>query len=154
MKKFSIVVPVYYNELNLPDTVPQLLALGEKLPQWDLELVFVDDGSGDQSLRILLDFHKQFPQQIKVVKLSRNFGSMAAIQAGYSVASGDCVGMIAADLQDPPELFLDMIDHWKKGSKAVFAVRSDRGTGTTVTFVDPKVRGTFPSVKLGFQYWF
>ncbi|WP_243370779.1 glycosyltransferase family 2 protein [Geotalea sp. SG265] len=134
MKKFSIVVPVYYNELNLPDTVPQLLALGEKLPQWELELVFVDDGSGDRSLQILLDFQKQFPLQIRVVKLSRNFGSMAAIQAGYAVATGDCVGMIAADLQDPPELFLQMIDHWERGRKAVFAVRSDRQESLTQKF--------------------
>jgi len=101
-KSFSIVVPVYYNELNIPDTVPQLLALSETLPEYRLELVFVDDGSGDRSLELLLDFQKQYPETIKVVKLTRNFGSMAAIQAGFLVATGTCVGVIAADLQDPP----------------------------------------------------
>lgn len=126
MKTFSIVVPVYYNELNLPDTIPQLLALEDKLDGYSLELVFVDDGSGDRSLEILLENQILFPQIIKIVKLTRNFGSMAAIQAGFSVATGDCVGMIAADLQDPPELFVDMISYWEKGVKAVFAVRSDR----------------------------
>lgn len=126
MKKISIVIPVYFNESNLPDTVPQLLSLGEKLPGYSLELVFVDDGSGDQSLSFLRDFQRQHPDQIKVVKLTRNFGSMSAIQAGFTVATGDCVGMISADLQDPPEIFLDMISHWEKGSKAVFAVRQDR----------------------------
>jgi dolichol-phosphate mannosyltransferase len=126
MKTFSIVVPVYYNELNLPDTIPHLLGLAEKLIDYQLELVFVDDGSGDRSLDTLRDFQSQFPNKIKVVKLTRNFGSMAAIQAGLTVAKGDCVGMIAADLQDPPELFLDMVRHWERGNKAVFAVRQDR----------------------------
>ena len=125
-KTISIIVPVYFNEPNLPDTVPQLLALGEKLTGYRLELIFVDDGSGDKSLVILLDYQKRFPKQIKVVTLTRNFGTMAALQAGLTVASGDCVGVIAADLQDPPELFLEMTRHWEGGVKAIFAVRSDR----------------------------
>lgn len=126
MHIFSIIVPVYFNELNLPDTIPQLLALEEKLPGFRLELVFVDDGSGDKSLEILQEYRQQFPDRIKVVKLTRNFGAVAAVQAGFTVASGDCVGVTAADLQDPPELFIDMISHWEKGIKAVLAVRSDR----------------------------
>ena len=125
-KTISIVVPVYFNEPNLPDTLPQLLALEEKLTGYKLELIFVDDGSKDQSLAILLDYRKRFPKQIKVVTLTRNFGTMAALQAGLKVATGDCVGVIAADLQDPPELFLEMTRHWEQGVKAIFAVRSDR----------------------------
>lgn len=126
MNTFSIVVPVYFNELNLPDTVPQLLALSDHLPGYNLELVFVEDGSLDRSLILLMDYQRQFPEIIKVVKLTRNFGTMAALQAGLTVATGNCVGVIAADLQDPPELFLDMIQHWEKGTKAIFAVRADR----------------------------
>ncbi len=126
MKKISIVIPVYFNESNLPDTIPQLLSLEEKLAEYSLELVFVDDGSGDRSLDVLRDYQSRSPERIKVVKLTRNFGSMSAIQAGFTVATGDCVGMISADLQDPPEIFLDMISHWEKGSKAVFAIRQDR----------------------------
>jgi dolichol-phosphate mannosyltransferase len=125
-KTITIVVPVYYNELNLPDTIPQLLSLEEKLPDYRLELVCVDDGSGDNSLALLLEYQKRFPGTVKVVKLTRNFGTMAALQAGLKVASGDCVGVIAADLQDPPELFLEMTRHWERGVKAIFAVRSDR----------------------------
>ena len=125
-KTLSIVVPVYFNEANLPDTIPQLLALTDGLPGYDLELVFVDDGSQDRSIEILLDARKQFPNQIKVVKLTRNFGAMAALQAGLTVATGDCVGVIAADLQDPPELFVEMTRHWEQGVKAIFAVRSNR----------------------------
>jgi len=126
MKTFSIIVPVYYNELNLPETVPQLLALQDRLPGYTLELVFVDDGSKDRSLEVLLDFQSRYPAQIRVAKLTRNFGSMSAIQAGFTIATGDCVGMISADLQDPPELFCEMIRHWENGTKAVFAVRQDR----------------------------
>lgn len=125
-KTLSIVVPVYFNEPNLHDTVPQLLALKQKLENYNLQLVFVDDGSKDNSLDILLDYQRQFPAQIKVVKLTRNFGTMAALQAGMTVATGDCVSVISADLQDPPELFVEMIHHWENGVKAVFAVRSDR----------------------------
>jgi len=126
MKKFSIVIPVYYNEQNLPETIPVLLKLKEKLPNYELELIFVDDGSKDRSLEILLNFQKKYPDIIKVVKLTRNFGGPAASQAGFSVAMGDCVGKISADLQDPPELFIDMIKHWENGVKAIFAVRKDR----------------------------
>jgi dolichol-phosphate mannosyltransferase len=126
MKTFSIVVPVYYNETNLPETIPQLVAIGSNLPGYQLELVMVDDGSGDDSLGVLRKFQREYPGLIKVVKLTRNFGSMAAIQAGFTVASGDCVGMISADLQDPPEIFLDMVRHWEQGTKAVFAIRGDR----------------------------
>ena len=122
----SIVIPVYFNELNLPDCIPQLLVLKDKLIGYELELVFVDDGSKDHSLDILLDYQKRYPRQIKVVKLTRNFGAMAAVQAGLTVATGDCVGLIAADLQDPPELFLQMASHWEQGVKAIFAVRSNR----------------------------
>jgi polyisoprenyl-phosphate glycosyltransferase len=125
-RALSIIVPVYFNEMNLPDTIPQLRALEPQLPGYRLELVFVDDGSSDGSLQVLLDFQRRYPDQIKVLKLTRNFGSMAAIQAGLTLATGDCVGMIAADLQDPPELFLEMVKRWESGSKAVFAVRSDR----------------------------
>ena len=130
----SIVVPVYFNALNLPETIPQLLALRERSGDTDIELVFVDDGSGDDSLAVLRGFQRAHPDRIRVVKLTRNFGSMAAIQAGLTVARGDCVGMIAADLQDPPELFLDMLAHWRAGSKAVFAVRADREDSASQRF--------------------
>ncbi|MDX2187071.1 MAG: glycosyltransferase family 2 protein [Opitutaceae bacterium] len=122
----SIVVPVYYNEANLPDTIPALLGLREQLAPTELELIFVDDGSGDGSLDLLVEAQRRHPDVVRVVKLSRNFGSMAAIQAGFSFAKGNCVGMISADLQDPIELFGTLIRHWRQGAKAVFAVRQGR----------------------------
>lgn len=126
MKKFSIIIPIYYNEPNLPVTIPRLIEIGEEIKDYLFELIFVDDGSGDKSLEILLEFQSKYPEIIKVVKLSRNFGSMSAIQAGLEVSDADCVGMTTADLQDPPELFLEMLKHWENGVKAVFAIRQDR----------------------------
>lgn len=126
MKKISIVIPVYFNEENLPETISRLLDLQNKLNQYQFELIFVDDGSKDKSLDMLLSFQIKNPKEIKIVKLTRNFGSMSAIQAGLTVSSGDCVGVIAADLQDPPELFVDMLKHWENGIKAVLAIRKNR----------------------------
>jgi glycosyltransferase involved in cell wall biosynthesis len=123
--KLSVVVPIYQNELNLPETIPRLLSLRDNL-SYELELVFVDDGSSDRSLEILLEYQRLYPKNILVVKLTRNFGAFAAIQAGLIKAAGDCVGVIMADLQDPPELLLDMVKNWEKGVKAVFAVRAHR----------------------------
>ncbi len=126
MARVSIVVPVFFNALNLPETIPQLLALQKELCGHELELVFVDDGSGDDSLRVLREWQARFPRQIHVASLSRNFGSMSAIVAGLAIATGDCVGMIAADLQDPPEMLVEMTRQWELGAKVVLAVRADR----------------------------
>jgi len=123
--KLSIVVPVYYNEENLPDTIPRLLALRDNIP-YELELIFVDDGSKDRSLEILLKYQASCPENILVIKLTRNFGEYSAVQAGLVKTTGDCVAVISADLQDPPELLIDMVKNWEKGIKAVFAVRSER----------------------------
>jgi glycosyltransferase involved in cell wall biosynthesis len=124
-KKFSIVIPIYFNELNIPHTVPRLQKLQEIIPNYDFEFIFVDDGSKDSSLKCLIK-EKEKDNRIKIIKLSRNFGSMSAIQAGLTFATGDCVGIISADLQDPPELFAEMISKWESGKKIVMATRSDR----------------------------
>lgn len=125
MKTFSIVVPIYFNEPNIPHLLPRLKALQDKLPDYALEFIFVDDGSGDASFALLVEEHRK-DQRIKIVKLSRNFGSMSAIQAGLKYATGDCAGIITADLQDPPELFTDMLAKWEQGNKIVMAFREGR----------------------------
>jgi glycosyltransferase involved in cell wall biosynthesis len=128
-KTFSIVIPVFQNEANLPDTIPKLLELQGSLGDYSLELVFVDDGSTDGSLGILRDYAKRIPDKIKVVKLTRNFGQTPAIQAGLRYASGDCVGIISADLQESHELFLEMISAWERGAKFVMGERHSREEG-------------------------
>ena len=135
LARLSIVVPVYFSEANIPDTVPQLLALRDQLGEIELELVIVDDRSEDRSLELLREWQAKYPAVIQVLRLSRNFGSMAAILAGIEAASGDCIGVIAADLQDPPELIIEMVRHWRNGTKVVFAVRADRDEGAIQKFV-------------------
>ena len=125
MKTFSIVVPIYFNELNIPHLIPRLKALQEKLPDYNFEFIFVDDGSKDDSFAVLLNEQKK-DKRIKIIKLSRNFGSMSAIQAGLQYVTGDCAGIITADLQDPPELFLEMLAKWEQGNKVVMAFREGR----------------------------
>ena len=126
MKVLSIIVPHYYNELNIPDTIPRLLALESSLPGYRLELVLVDDGSGDRTLELLLEWQRKEPTRIKVVKLTRNFGTMSAVQAALTLVTGDCVAELSADLQDPPELLIEMVSYWEKGAKAIVAVRTGR----------------------------
>ena len=125
MKIFSIVVPIYFNELNIPHLIPRLKGLQEKLPDYNFEFIFVDDGSQDGSFELLVSEQKK-DKRIKIIKLSRNFGSMSALQAGLRYATGDCAGIITADLQDPPELFLEMLAKWEQGNKVVMAFREGR----------------------------
>ena len=123
------------NERDLPDTIPALLALGEKLSGWRHELVLVDDGSQDRSREIILEAAKQNPTQIKAILLTRNFGQTAAIQAGLRHATGDCVGIISCDLQEPHELLVDMVHAWEAGAKFVLGERVERAEGRLHRFM-------------------
>jgi dolichol-phosphate mannosyltransferase len=126
-RSISIVVPVYFNSGSLPELFKELLLLKGRLKKkgLGLELIFVDDGSGDDSLAKLLAFRKG-RSDTKVVKLSRNFGSSHAIKTGYQMVKGHAFTCLSADLQDPPELVDTMVDHWLKGSKFVICERSSR----------------------------
>jgi dolichol-phosphate mannosyltransferase len=128
MKKVSVVIPVYYNEESLPLLFTEILAVEQKLleKKMQLELIFVDDGSGDGSLQELLKI-KQQRQNVKVVKHTRNFGAVRASKTGLQFVTGDCFLFLAADLQDPPELILQMVEKWQAGTKYVIGARSERG---------------------------
>ncbi len=127
MPKLSIIIPCYFNEANIPVTTAELLAT-EKLFSDDMtfEYIMVDDGSKDNTFQALTIFKNQHPDKVKLIKLSGNFGSYNAIQAGMKYATGDCNIVITADLQDPPALMVKMVDYWKKGVKLVLANREDR----------------------------
>lgn len=129
MKKFSIVIPVYQNEDNIHSTVPELLTLKHRLQNYDLQLIFVDDGSTDRSFELLVNYYKEYPSIVKLVRLTKNFGQTLAIREGIRTADGDCIGILSADLQDPPELFLEMIKQWESGVKLVIAEREQREEG-------------------------
>lgn len=126
---FSIVVPVYQNEANLSATVPRLLALQSLVHNWTIELIFVDDGSRDNSWNLLEEFAIQYGDKIKLVRLTRNFGQTPAIQAGLHHATGDCVGIISADLQEPCEMFVEMLHAWEAGGKFIIGERQTREEG-------------------------
>lgn len=125
MPELSVVVPVYNNELNLPDLFAEF---DRVLKGVDCELVFVNDGSWDSSWAILEREAKARPN-VRAVKLSRNFGSFTACVAGLSQAGGDCSVLISADLQDPPELIPKMLELWRQGKKVVLACREERDDG-------------------------
>jgi polyisoprenyl-phosphate glycosyltransferase len=120
----SVVVPVYWNAGTLPALLERLRAVGTQLPD-ELELLFVDDGSGDESFDLLRAEAERDPR-VRVLRLSRNFGSNAAILAGLTYASGDAVAVLAADLQDPPELLPELASAWRDGAEVVVAARRSR----------------------------
>ncbi len=127
MSKLSVVIPVYYNEGSLPLLIRELVAVEQRLKERliDLELIFVDDGSGDNSLQRLLEIKQARPATV-VVKLTRNFGAVHASKTGLGFVTGDCFTILAADLQDPPELILEMVEKWQSGAKVVLCERSER----------------------------
>ncbi len=124
MSRISIVVPVYYNADTLEDLYADMQdKILDKLG--DYELVFVDDGSGDNSWEIMNKIKAIDPHTV-LVKLSRNFGEHAALLAGLSVCTGDCAVTKQADLQEDSAIILEMYESWKKGNKVVLAVRKER----------------------------
>lgn len=125
MGLISIIVPVYYNAATLEALQERLAALADRHAGEDFEFIYVDDGSGDDSLAVLR-WLADHDRRVRVVKLSRNFGSQTAILAGISQARGEAVGFVAADLQDPPEALDEMIAAWRNGKRVVLAVRRDR----------------------------
>lgn len=122
----SVVVPVYGSEDILPHTYDRLhTVLAGLAPEFDYEIVFVDDGSPDGSLGVLRGLAAQDPR-VRVLALSRNFGHQTALTAGVDHARGDAVISIDDDLQDPPELIREMLDLWRAGNKVVYGVRAAR----------------------------
>ena len=126
MKTVSIVIPCYFNELNLLKTYKVLKEdVLDKRPDMQFEVICVDDGSKDNTLGVLKDL-QALDSRIKIIKLSKNFGEFRAILAGLTHASGACMAVMSADLQDPPYLITEMIQAWENGEKVVIAARTDR----------------------------
>lgn len=126
-EQVSIVVPVYRNSETLAETARRILEIRDKhFSHLKIEIVFVDDGSPDNSWEKLEAIRAANPECVTLVKLSRNFGQISAILAGYETASGDAIITISADLQDPIGLMVEMISHWESGQEIVIAHRQSR----------------------------
>ena len=124
MKKFkvSVVIPALNEAENIEPLLSRLVPVLEKYA--DYEVVFVDDGSQDNTILLLDEEHKR-NNKINYVSFSRNFGHQYALRAGIDYASGDCVISMDADLQHPPELIDEMIKEWLNGNDIVYTVRRD-----------------------------
>lgn len=127
MPKITIITPCYYNEKNLPVTFPVLLENEKNFPAGtEIEYIFIDDGSKDNTFGELQKIQSAHPEKVKVIKLARNFGANSASYAGICNATGDCCVILAADLQDPPELIPELFKHWQNGYKLVLAQKANR----------------------------
>jgi len=123
--RISVVIPVYNEAANLPVLVPRLLAVLRDLAR-PFEAIFVDDGSRDRSLELLRAYAGEFPRELRVVELSRNFGQHPAILAGFAITTGDVVVTLDADLQNPPEEIPKLIALVDQGFDVVGGVRQSR----------------------------
>ncbi len=127
MPTLSVIIPCYFNEANIPVTARELVANEQSFPAGvQFEYVFVNDGSADDTLGALRRAQAQYPGRIRIVDLAANVGSYNAIVAGMAHATGSCMAVITADMQDPPELMVQMYDYWLKGFKLVIGNRQDR----------------------------
>ncbi len=122
--RISVVLPVFDERETLPELHRRLSAVLTALGE-PFEMIFVDDGSRDGSAELLYRL-QQSDHQVRVLRLSRNFGHQTAISAGIDHARGDAIVLMDADLQDPPEELPALLDHWRQGAQVVYAVRQQR----------------------------
>lgn len=125
MKKVSIIIPAYNEEESLPLLYDRLSKVILNLKNYEFELLFINDGSKDNTLKIIKELREK-DSKISYVDFSRNFGKEVAMIAGLDYAKGDCVIFIDADLQDPPELIPKLIKYWEEGYDDVYARRKSR----------------------------
>ena len=126
MNKISVVIPMYYEEevahLCYDRVSTVLKSLSDK---YEYEIIFVNDGSKDKTLKILKDIANN-DKCVKVISFSRNFGHQAAVTAGIKYITGDAIVIMDADLQDPPELIPDMLKLWEEGNEVIYGKRKTR----------------------------
>jgi len=121
----SVVIPCYNEEPVLRSTHERLARTLASLPDIEFEMIFVDDGSRDETFSLLRELQLA-DRHVRVLRLSRNFGHQMAATAGLAEAGGDAVILIDADLQDPPEVIAEMIELWRAGNEVVYGSRTSR----------------------------
>ena len=137
-KKISMIVPIYNETAVIQEFYRRASSALAALEGLDYEIVFVDDGSRDDSYAQLQALASD-DERIRVLKFSRNFGHQIAITAGLDHAVGDCIVVIDADLQDPPEVVSKMVDKWREGYDVVYGKRSDREGETFMKLLTAKL---------------
>lgn len=125
MKKITIIIPAYNEEESLPFLYERLEKLINSIENYEFEILFVNDGSKDNTINLIKEYREKDPR-ISYVDFSRNFGKETAMIAGLDYATGDAVIFMDADLQDPPELIPEMIKYWEEGYDDVYAQRKSR----------------------------
>ena len=120
----SLVIPAFNEQENIPVTAERMKEILSPITEY--ELIFVDDGSKDNTWQIIKELSEK-DTSVKGLHFSRNFGKEGAIFAGLKAAGGDCVAVIDCDLQHPPELLPEMLDAWNNGAEVVEAVKASRG---------------------------
>lgn len=125
MKKISVVIPMYYEEDVANECYNRTKKVLNGLEDYDHEIIFVNDGSKDKTLPILKEIATK-DEKAKVISFSRNFGHQAAVTAGLKFVTGDCILIIDSDMQDPPELLVDMLKLWEDGNEVIYAKRKTR----------------------------
>ena len=123
--RVSVVIPTYNEQAVLPRLCPRLSAVIATLPEYDFEVLLVDDHSADATPQLIEQWVVADPR-VRGIRLARNCGSHAAVAAGLAHCTGDCAVVLAADLQDPPELLAELLARWRAGFDVVWAVRSGR----------------------------
>lgn len=135
----SIVVPVYSEEMVIPEFHSRTLnVLSGLAPMFDYEIIYVDDGSRDNSLALIRNLNST-NSRVRAISLSRNFGHQFAMSAGLDHARGDAIITIDGDLQDPPEIIPDMVAKWREGYRVVFGVREKRRGESLVKLLTAKL---------------
>ncbi len=120
--KISIIIPILNEEGNVLRLTKEVIANIQK--HFDYELIFIDDGSMDETLNIVKKLHKK-NSKIKYISFSRNFGHQNALRAGFDFASGDCVISMDGDMQHPPKLIPALIEKWLEGYEIVYTIRKE-----------------------------
>lgn len=123
-KKISIIVPAFNEEAVLPEFQKRIKGVAKELP-YELDVIYINDGSTDNTLEVLKDFCQEDPS-VKVLDLSRNYGKEIALTAGLDYSAADAAIPIDADLQDPPEVIPRLIEKWEEGFNVVYARRTSR----------------------------
>ena len=122
-KRVTIITPCFNEELNVRELHRRMRAVMDALPQYEYRHIFIDNASHDGTVAVLRAMAAEFPE-VQVIVNARNFGHLRSPQHAILEADGDAVGVMAADLQDPPELFAEMLARWEEGFPVVAAVKT------------------------------